>query len=237
MFMDDTGQLVFGDGNNFIKYFKDTNNQWKLVIRSNQISMGSSSKTIQEEFDELESNTIKNVDVLYALGDSSTQAPTTGWSTTAPQWQSGKYMWQKTVTTLGDNTSKESDPTCITGAKGQDGSPGTPGAPGTNSYTHIRYSVNSDGTNFVENPTSTTIYIGVYTGTSSTAPTNKTLYKWSKYKGDPGQNGSAGNGINSITYYYKATSTQTAPAASDITGTSIPTLSTTNKYLWQKQTK
>lgn len=235
MFMDDSGQLVFGDGSNFIKYFKDTNNQWKLVIRADQISMGSSSKTIQEEFNDLENSTIKNVDVLYALGDSQTQAPTTGWSTVAPAWQSGKYMWQKTVTTFGDNTTSESDPTCISGANGQDGQPGAPGAPGTNSYTHIRYSANSDGTNFVENPTTATIYIGVYTGTSSTAPTNKSSYKWSKYKGDPGQNGSDGNGINSISYYYKATNTQTPPAASEITSTSIPTLSATNKYLWQKQ--
>lgn len=235
MFMDDSGQLVFGDGSNFIKYFKDTNNQWKLVIRANQISMGSSSKTIQEEFNDLENSTIKNVDVLYALGDSQTQAPTTGWSTVAPAWQSGKYMWQKTVSTFGDNTTSESDPTCISGANGQDGQPGTPGTPGTSSFTHIRYSANSDGTNFVENPTTATIYIGVYTGTSSTAPTNKSSYKWSKYKGDPGQNGSDGNGINSISYYYKATNTQTPPAASEITSTSIPTLSATNKYLWQKQ--
>ena len=336
MFMDDTGQLVFGDGNNFIKYFKDTNNQWKLVIRSNQISMSSSSKTIQEEFDELESNTIKNVDVLYALGDSSTQAPTTGWSTTAPQWQSGKYMWQKTVTTLGDNTSKESDPTCITGAKGQDGSPGTPGAPGTSIenvdvfyylstsnqslidgswsttapvwtqgkyiwskervyysdgtssesapacisgqkgdtgekgetgeqgpqgpqgiqgiqgpkgdngesyYTWIKYA-DSPTSGMSDNPTGKA-YIGLaYNKSTPTESTSYSDYSWSLIKGadgakgdtgPKGDTGATGNGISSINYYYARTTTQTAPAASSITSTTIPTLDATNKYLWQKE--
>lgn len=251
-FMDDSGQLVFGDGSNFIKYFKDTNNQWKLVIRANQISMGSSSKTIQEEFNDLENSTVKNVDVLYALGDSQTQAPTTGWSTVAPAWQSGKYMWQKTVTTFGDNTTSESDPTCISGANGQDGQPGAPGAPGTpgtSSFTYIRYSENSDGTDFVTTPTSSTKYIGICVTNSQTAPSNKTAYNWSKYIGENGQNGQNGQpgatgvGVNTITeLYYLHTNNSTAPAKptshiSDSTGGAgkwtikCPTWSS-GKYYW-----
>ena len=54
-------------------------------------------------------------------------------------------------------------------------------------------------------------------------------------QGPQGETGSAGNGINSITYYYKTTTTQTAPSASSITSTTIPTMSETNKYLWQKE--
>lgn len=52
-------------------------------------------------------------------------------------------------------------------------------------------------------------------------------------KGDKGDKGTTGNGISSITYYYATSTSQTQP--STITSTSIPTLSTTNKYLWQKQ--
>lgn len=70
-------------------------------------------------------NTIKKVEVQYALADSSTEAPTTGWSTKAPEWESGKYMWQKTVTTYADETVVESEATCITGAKGETGKDGT----------------------------------------------------------------------------------------------------------------
>lgn len=67
------------------------------------------------------------VRVEYALSTSSTTAPTSGWSTTAPAWQSGRYMWQRTVTTLGDGTSKTTAATCITGATGQTGPTGATG--------------------------------------------------------------------------------------------------------------
>ena len=70
------------------------------------------------------------VRVEYALSASSTTAPTSGWSTTAPAWQSGRYMWQRTVTTLGDGTSKTTAATCITGATGQTGPKGATGATG-----------------------------------------------------------------------------------------------------------
>lgn len=62
--------------------------------------------------------------VEYALSDSRTEAPTTGWSATAPEWADGKYMWQRTTWTKRDGTKTVSDPTCIagaTGAKGEDG--------------------------------------------------------------------------------------------------------------------
>ena len=70
------------------------------------------------------------VRVEYALAASGTTAPTSGWSTTAPAWQSGRYMWQRTVTTLGDGTSKTTAATCITGATGQTGPKGATGATG-----------------------------------------------------------------------------------------------------------
>lgn len=70
------------------------------------------------------------VKVLYALSDSATSAPTTGWSETAPEWQEGKYMWQKTATTNGVSTTY-SEPTCIQGAKGQDGVNGKDGSNGS----------------------------------------------------------------------------------------------------------
>ena len=70
------------------------------------------------------------VRVEYALSTSSTTAPTSGWSTAAPAWQSGRYMWQRTVTTLGDGTSKTTAATCITGATGQTGPKGATGATG-----------------------------------------------------------------------------------------------------------
>lgn len=44
-----------------------------------------------------------------------------------------------------------------------------------------------------------------------------------------------GNGITSIESFYTTTTTQDAPNENDITSTSIPTLSETDKYLWKKE--
>ncbi len=47
------GQLYIGSADNHIKYYKDTNNNWKLDIRASEIKMGASTKTIQEEINEV----------------------------------------------------------------------------------------------------------------------------------------------------------------------------------------
>lgn len=70
------------------------------------------------------------------------------------------------------------------GADGAPGSDGENGADGTSTYVYIRYSANSDGTNFRGTPDSTTKYMGVAVTTSDTAPTEKTAYSWQKYVGD-----------------------------------------------------
>ena len=76
-------------------------------------------------------NTITTVEVMYALSDSASEAPISGWSTVAPEWVNDKYMWQKTVTIQANGTSIESKPTCISGASGKDG---TAGADGKSAY-------------------------------------------------------------------------------------------------------
>lgn len=80
----------------------------------------SSSETISDMQDAID-GTLTSVEVLYALSDSALDPPTSGWSTTAPAWEEGKYMWQKTTTNKADGTSVTSDPTCISGAAGEDG--------------------------------------------------------------------------------------------------------------------
>ena len=82
--------------------------------------------SIVAKVEDLEEGTIDSVVVEYAVGTSSTTAPTTGWSTSSPQWQEGKYIWQRTVTTYADSTPENphvvtSSPVCIQGAMGEDG--------------------------------------------------------------------------------------------------------------------
>lgn len=72
---------------------------------------------------------IKTVDVEYGISNSPTVAPTS-WSTNSPQWQAGKYIWQRTKTTTPEGVSSYSKAVCIQGAKGQDGINGTNGKDG-----------------------------------------------------------------------------------------------------------
>lgn len=62
---------------------------------------------------------ITNVDVQYYLSNKSDSLEGGSWSTTAPTWVDGKYMWSKTVTTYSTGSKTESKPVCITGAKGE----------------------------------------------------------------------------------------------------------------------
>ena len=67
---------------------------------------------------------IIEVDVEYALGDSSDTAPSTGWSTDGPTWTDGKYIWQRTATKDNSGGTNYSDPVCIQGASGSSGEQG-----------------------------------------------------------------------------------------------------------------
>ena len=81
---------------------------------------------------------ISTVDVEYYLSTSSTAQSGGSWSTTAPTWVDGKYMWSrtKTVTTAGKTT--YSNPVCITGGKGSTGATGATGK-GVSSITEEYY--------------------------------------------------------------------------------------------------
>lgn len=72
------------------------------------------------------------------------------------------------------------------GKQGGKGDTGASGADGTSSYTHIRYSANSNGNPMTNNPDSSTKYIGIAITTSATAPASYSAYTWSKYVGDNG---------------------------------------------------
>lgn len=46
VYLDSAGQVAFGDGHNYLKYFKDENNEYKLEISAQSILLGSSKKDI-----------------------------------------------------------------------------------------------------------------------------------------------------------------------------------------------
>ena len=59
---------------------------------------------------------VSAVDIYYYLSTSATGLAGGSWNTKAPTWVNGKYIWQKTVTTLANGIKTETTPVCITGA-------------------------------------------------------------------------------------------------------------------------
>lgn len=78
-------------------------------------------------------DSLESVDVEYYLSTSQTSLSGGSWSTTAPTWVNGKYMWSRTVKTdgAGNKTySPSQNGVCIAGAKGDTGPRGPQGATG-----------------------------------------------------------------------------------------------------------
>lgn len=120
--------------------------------------------------------------VKYTTSTTETQPADSAFTdTTVPTVAEGSWLW--TMVTFSNGTKAYSK-----SKQGTSGTNGTNGTNGTSYYTHVRYSASSDGSSMVATPTSSTIYIGVYTGTSSSAPTTPSSYTWSRYKGEDGDN-------------------------------------------------
>ena len=115
-----------------------------------------SSKVWSEDITAATKDNVQKVEVLYALGDSPETAPDSGWSTTAPAWVDGKFMWQKTVVTAADGTAHESAVTCIAGATGATGEKGMDAV--------LLQIISSNGHMFKNSDVSTTLTVEILTG-------------------------------------------------------------------------
>lgn len=60
IYMDNTGQIAFGDGSNYLKYYKDTDGSYKLAISARSIKMGASGKNVEEAINDVKAD-IDNV--------------------------------------------------------------------------------------------------------------------------------------------------------------------------------
>lgn len=146
----------------------------------------------------------------------------------------------------------------IKGADGAQGTPGKAGEDGKTPYLHIAYANSADGTSgFSVTDSENKLYIGQYTDYTAADSTDPVKYSWTRIKGetgatgpkgeqgekgdkgdtgatgpkgDKGDAGAAGVGIKSITEYYAVSASNTTAPTS--WKTSVPTMTTTNKYLW-----
>lgn len=123
----------------------------------------------------------------YAVTDDAGTQPS-AWSTDLPPLTpTNKYLWSFQTITFNDDTTLDTSERII----------GVYGDTGQNWYVHIKYAAqeptaDSDMSNVPDN------WMGVYSGTSSTAPTAYTSYSWFEIKGEKGD---TGNGIESISLY------------------------------------
>ena len=139
--------VLSGSGEKIIKYsFVITsdmikNQYWNVNIRHDGIQSGSvqwkefkvEKGNIATDWTPAPEDGIASVDVEYYLSTSATALSGGSWSTTAPTWVNGKYMWSRTVTTdgAGNKTySPNQNGVCIAGAKGETGATGATGATG-----------------------------------------------------------------------------------------------------------
>jgi len=53
IYMDNTGQIAFGDSSNYLKYFLDEDGYWKLEIAAKTITFGGGSKSVEEVVEEM----------------------------------------------------------------------------------------------------------------------------------------------------------------------------------------
>lgn len=109
---------------------------------------------------------------------------------------------------------------------------GEKGDKGDNTYTWVKYSSSmpTKNSDIYDNPDN---YIGIYTGSSSTAPINYTDYKWFAIKGEKGETGAAAS-ITSQSVEYATSASGTTPPSSGWAYT-IPTVAQ-GQYLWTRST-
>lgn len=108
---------------------------------------------------------------------------------------------------------------------------GAKGDKGDNTYTHVKYAS--------QEPTAAShsmgdvpdAWMGIYTGALATAPTDWTLYKWNKVKGEQGDTGSPAQIASWSVTYLASDRGDIVPSGS--WSTTIPTVAQ-GKYLWTR---
>lgn len=156
---------------------------------------------VQKDIDAVQDASVYDVKVEYALSSSDTEAPTSGWSTMAPEWQENQYMWQKTTITKGNNEIS-STTTCIQGAKGEDGEDGKTPVKGIDYFDGTPGEDGKDGTSIVWKGTYASAPNNAENGWAYYNSTDKASYTYQdgtwyqmSIDGVDGQNGEDGSSI------------------------------------------
>ena len=73
IYMDNDGQFNVGDSKNYIKFYKDENNEYKFILAADELRFGAGRKDLQTLLDDATKGSISKVDVEYCKSASSTE--------------------------------------------------------------------------------------------------------------------------------------------------------------------
>ena len=171
---------------------------------------------------------VSSVDTEFALGDSATVAPTSGWQTTPPSDDEGGYVWQRVKTTFMDGSTEYSNPARLSSSSELKGI----------ASTKTEYAVNNSGVDEPESGWSASVpsvgpgqFLWSRLTTTYTDGTTSVMYSVS-YMGEDGQPGGQGVGIKSSTVTY-CVSTSGTDVPDIGWSTTVPTVPE-GKYLWTR---
>lgn len=199
------------------------NQFWAVNIRHDWVQSGSvqwkefkvEKGNIATDWTPAPEDGIASVDVEYYLSTSASALSGGSWSTTAPTWVNGKYMWSRTVTTdgAGNKTySPNQNGVCIAGAKGETGNDGKnalqPKRNWSGTFTTIGETANVSTSSFNRTPVVGDIFTNI-DGSSNTGTweitkieNDRAYFKLLSYvnskgeKGNTGATGPKGDGLD-----------------------------------------
>ena len=216
IYLDNDGQIAFGDNSNYLKYYKDKDGSYKLEIAAKSITFGLNNESVETVLTNLETATNKSIVSTTEQFYQSTSATSLSggtWSNTQPTWYDGKYIWRRTLVKYGDGSTTytpNSTGVCITGNTGAKGDTGATG---------------SQGPQGAKGDTGATGPAGPQGDKGDTGATGA--------QGPKGDTGATGKGVKTITNYYLA-STSSSGVTTSTSGwtTTVQNVTATNKYLW-----
>lgn len=233
---------AYASGSTNTLYFVDCNVYSDKTFNFSEVSVSSSyeaAKAAWNKANDAMNSTIVSVDIEYYLSTSATSLSGDSWSTTAPTWVNGKYMWSRTVIVDGSgNTtySPNQNGVCIAGAKGDTGQTGSAGK-GVTSIVE-QYYKSTSATSLSGGSWSTTYpgwesgkYIwtrSVITYTDKTTTTTAAVC----VTGTKGDTGATGKGVKSSAVTYQASTSGTTIPTGTWSST-IPSVAA-GSYLWTK---
>ena len=222
IYLDNYGQIAFGDASNYVKFYKGVDDQYHLAIAAEDMVISSSNKNVGDEIDEAQRKAdaaiTKSVEEFYQ-STSPTELVGGSWSLVQPTWADGTYIWRRTKNTYGSGKieySPSETGVCITGNTGaqglqglqgekgeqgiqgpkgdtgEKGESGAAGADGKTSYFHIKYSEVANPTSSSQMTETPSTYIGTYVDYTPADSTDPSKYTWSRFQGLQGETGEQG---------------------------------------------